>query len=460
MAFQFRAEDVVRLEEFETDDGNDDNDVIRVVGRSNLVITSQTGSVVSGGFPSRSDLTIFDETLGEEIFVDEIYFVRVSVRDGGATRTGTFALFSDFVGAGALDYRTWAVLVDGEPLPDFAPGTDIIPRVVGVDDLSDGSVGPYRGGATVPLAGFTSVERLPDIGGIPETFPTPSAPFLPSPVVSETLDADPAGGRLVGDPALNTRINGSAADDVLVDLGGDNSILAGGGLNRVTTGAGDDEISGGDARDVVKSGAGDDFVATFGGNDAILAGAGADVVDAGDGDDVIKPGEGDDYVDAGPGNDRVLAGGGDDTVLGGEGDDVILPGRGNDYLLGGAGNDVIRGFRGDEILLGGEGDDTLLGGLEDDTLEGGAGNDRLGGGPGRDAFIFRDGDFGDDRIVDFRIGSDVLDFRGSGLSFAAFTLTQSGGNAVVSIDGASGTLVLGGVDAAALEAAALDSFLF
>ena len=197
------------------------------------------------------------------------------------------------------------------------------------------------------------------------------------------------------------------------------------------------------------------------GADRLIGGPVADRIAALGGDDVVKSGAGADLVFLGVGADRVLAGDGDDTVFGGDGDDVILPGRGNDVIEAGHGDDIARGFRGDELLIGGDGNDTLLGGLDDDTLIGGAGDDRLQGGPGRDTFVFDSRDFGHDRIVlDFRPGSDAIDFRGSGYGFDDLTISQSGGN--VLIEAGDSSILVSAVRLGPLDVADFtqDMFLF
>jgi Ca2+-binding RTX toxin-like protein len=155
------------------------------------------------------------------------------------------------------------------------------------------------------------------------------------------------------------------------------------------------------------------------------------------------------------GDDTLTGGDGDDAIFGGAGDDVILPGRGNDVAEAGDGNDVVRGFRGNERLDGGAGDDTLIGGLDDDTLIGGAGNDRLVGGIGRDVFLFDEAGFGADRVLDFRLGADAIDFRGSGIGLDDLTLTVVGASTVVAVTDpvteAIDQIVVAGVDLTGLE---------
>jgi len=66
----------------------------------------------------------------------------------------------------------------------------------------------------------------------------------------------------------------------------------------------------------------------------------------------------------------------------------------------------------------------------DDRLRGGAGNDRLTGGAGADVFVFNpaDGAVGD-TIADFEVGTDEVEIGGA--SFGDLTITDSGGDAVV-----------------------------
>jgi subtilisin family serine protease len=186
--------------------------------------------------------------------------------------------------------------------------------------------------------------------------------------------------------------------------------------------------------------------------DRLLGDEGDDRIDALDGDDVVKSFGGDDAIDLGPGDDVALSGSGDDLVIGGDGDDVVKPGPGDDVVIGGAGDDVVAGFRGDERFEGGEGNDRLLGSVGDDTLIGGEGDDRLWGGPGYDAFVFETLDFGHDTLpLDFRIGSDTLDFTAvDGLSRSDFSIRQVGANVVLEVG--EGSLVMNGARFGGLDA--------
>ena len=120
----------------------------------------------------------------------------------------------------------------------------------------------------------------------------------------------------------------------------------------------------------------------------------------GSGDEVLAPSASNqaNLIDGGAGNDVIGGLGGNDILIGGTGNDVALGQDDNDRLFGEEGNDA---------LFGGNGADSLLGGLGNDTMVGGAGDDVLNGEGGADAFAFDDG-FGNDLIVGFQIGVDIL----------------------------------------------------
>ncbi|MEL6478252.1 MAG: choice-of-anchor I family protein, partial [Pseudomonadota bacterium] len=126
-------------------------------------------------------------------------------------------------------------------------------------------------------------------------------------------------------------------------------------------------------------------------------------------DDHITTGALDNTVDGLAGDDKIITGNGNDTAFGGEGEDDIRLGRGDDVAEGGADDDFIRGFFGDDIIDGGEGDDRLFGDAGSDTISGGTGDDLMRGGAGPDTFVFGE-DFGLDRIIDFDVTEDLLDF--------------------------------------------------
>lgn len=100
---------------------------------------------------------------------------------------------------------------------------------------------------------------------------------------------------------------------------------------------------------------------------------------------------------------------GRDTLSGTQGNDTIRAFLGNDIIDGKRGNDIIKGGKGKDRLFGGGGQDQIFGGNSDDVLGGGRGQDLLSGGRGRDVFVFGGLHEGRDRILDFKVGADLLD---------------------------------------------------
>lgn len=228
---------------------------------------------------------------------------------------------------------------------------------------------------------------------------------------------------------------------------GNMNISRGTVIENVNAGDGNDVITGNAADNRLNGGQGDNTLSGGDGDDILRCRDGDDSVDGGQGDDTVKTADGADVITLGAGDDIVLSGRGADQVDGGDGNDTIKTSYGDDTVDGGDGADIIVAFRGDEVLRGGDGDDTILGNLGDDTLEGGAGDDRMHGGPGRDVFVFNDDDFGSDRIVSFRVGSDKLDFSGAAeiTSLDDLTLRQIGGSTVIDVNDTDARIVLGSV---------------
>ncbi|WP_084698661.1 glycerophosphodiester phosphodiesterase family protein [Muricoccus aerilatus] len=105
------------------------------------------------------------------------------------------------------------------------------------------------------------------------------------------------------------------------------------------------------------------------------------------------------------------------TVQGNRLNNRITGGAGDDQLSGRAGDDQLQGGAGEDVLRGGNGDDILFGGAGGDRLLGGAGADELTGGEGADRFVIRPGS-GNDTVVDFEGGVDLLDLQAFGFSNA------------------------------------------
>ncbi|SDZ77423.1 calcium-binding protein [Rubrimonas cliftonensis] len=252
--------------------------------------------------------------------------------------------------------------------------------------------------------------------------------------------------------ALLDRLDGAA--DGRVSYVATTAVLGGDGADRLVTERGDRFAVGGGGADVIDGRVGSEFgearagfpVVLDGGDgdDRIIGSAFREWLIGGDGDDVLRSGDDDDRISCGAGDDVALAGDGDDTVFGQSGADTVKAGLGDDLIDGGDGDDVLFAWRGDDSIDGGAGDDFIRGGIGDDLIEGGAGNDRIVAGPGRDVLVFREG-FGSDRVIDFRVGSDLLDFSlhaGVG-GFGDLSIRLVGRRAVIE-DGDGGRIVLDG----------------
>lgn len=195
------------------------------------------------------------------------------------------------------------------------------------------------------------------------------------------------------------------------------------------------------------------------GNDTLEGGRGDDTleesgffVDPVTGEGRFHRGQGDDLVHGRAGRDTLHAGNDDDRVFGDAGADLVAGGLGADTVHGGDGDDVVHGdldtFFPSNAALDPTGgvlptDDTLFGDAGDDTLFGGIGDDRLTGGAGRDLLLLKHGyrfdpesgleevyENGDDVVLDFRRGVDVLQIQALGdadrLDFAELDTDGSG----------------------------------
>ena len=159
-----------------------------------------------------------------------------------------------------------------------------------------------------------------------------------------------------------------------------------------------------------------------------------------------------DYSGATQGSRVDLTPGAVSDVFGGKGNMVVYRDTVIEHFVGGSGNDEVTGNDADNMLIGGDGDDVLDGGAGDDRLDGGKGADTLTGGTGADTFRYASSAFGADRITDFEDGTDTIDFRGSGLSYADLAIGDSGRDKVVDA-GSGNTITLVGQAGATIDAA-------
>jgi len=300
---------------------------------------------------------------------------------------------------------------------------------------------------------------------------------------------------LTGDGGDNI-INGFSGDDTLAGGDGDDSMEGGQGNDTFLSGVGADTINGGAGAGDTADYSGSNAAVTIGiNNGAVNSGGHAegDVISTitenltGSAfSDSITGNTLANVLDGGAGDDTMNASNGNDTLLGGDGDDLLFGSRGADSIDGGAGIDTasysnsdntvivdlaagtaigsghaagdtllnieniigsqfadvltgdgaantLSGLAGDDVLNGAGGNDTLLGSNGADTLNGGAGDDQLTGSGGIDSFVFDTASFGSDTIIGFTNGLELMDFRGSGLTFADLTITTGATDTTVSV---------------------------
>jgi Ca2+-binding RTX toxin-like protein len=213
-------------------------------------------------------------------------------------------------------------------------------------------------------------------------------------------------------------INGTAGDDTIEP--GNNSA----GNNNLN---GNDTINGGDGNDILNGGRGKDNLFGGNGND-ILNGVDnrkEDILDGGAGIDLV------DYSDA-KGKQTIYFDPAEnskgerskDTWISIEGvmgatnakNDIYGAGS-DDRLIGGNKSDKLYGRDGMDALEGRGGKDELFGGAGFDILNGGSGSDKLTGGADTDIFYFEAGEIdGDDQILDFELGTDMIFLQGTGVT--------------------------------------------
>jgi hypothetical protein len=273
-------------------------------------------------------------------------------------------------------------------------------------------------------------------------------------------------------------VEGSAADDRMRGGMGNDTVLGFAGDDNMNGYEGDDQVSGGAGNDFVKGGWGDDTLMGSDGNDTLTGDWGSDQVWGGSGDDIVFSGDGHDTVGLGWGNDSAEGGSGQDTIWGAAGADTIVGGMGGDSLWGGTDNDAITGEDGYDTLGGGSGDDLLDGGAGDDILWGGAGNDNMSGGDGNDTFfgfigddvirggaghdilaggegadrfVFLPNGNGQDVILDFEIGEDILDFSLFGVNSPdEISIELQGDQVLLHLSGGDSVTIFG-IDGSELE---------
>lgn len=170
--------------------------------------------------------------------------------------------------------------------------------------------------------------------------------------------------------------------------------------------------------------------------------------------DDAKPGFGADKLALIVGKHNV-----DDELTGSEFGESIFGLSGDDTIYGEGGNDFIDGGSGADKLYGDGDDDTVIGGAGADRISGGEGNDKLWGHGENvpqtalsatevDTFVFYTNDWGNDEIMDFQNGVDMIEFaQSSGVQFADLQITQGTTGTMISYDhnGVQSSIFLDGV---------------
>ncbi len=174
----------------------------------------------------------------------------------------------------------------------------------------------------------------------------------------------------------------------------------------------------------------------FDGNDRITGGAGVENVRAGGGDDNIDVGANNDLACGESGNDVIAGGAGDDQLWGGSGLDTIRGDTGNDMLYGNTGNDTIYGSDGTDQIEGNDGTDWVSGGNQADVIIGGT---RASGRTDQGDFLF--GDNGADTII----GDNGDLVSGKWIPLDVSGLSPSAGGADVIFAGADDDTCYGGL---------------
>lgn len=277
-----------------------------------------------------------------------------------------------------------------------------------------------------------------------------------------TITLDP-GSSITRDPDVTGEGQDSLAGiENLIGSAFDDLVFGDLQANRISGGAGTDDIFGLGGADTLLGEAGDDFVEGGNGDDLVLGGTGNDLL-VGE-DEIVVPGgngstPGDDTLDGGDGDDTLDGGAGNDSLIGGTGFDLadyrFSPGAVTADLgtgqATGDGNDTLSGI---EAVAGSVLGDLLVGDATDNLLQGDQGDDTLSG-------------KGGDDTLDGGLDTDTADFSSSfigvDVDLAAGTATGQGNDTLISIEnvvGAVGNDTLSGNAAAnRLEGAAAQDIL-
>lgn len=361
-------------------------------------------------------------------------------------------------------------------LLDLGAGND---RVALTHNAQVDAINGYEGTKTITLAATSRIKYLEIDNAVTKITASANAKIQAAKINGGALELKTAAGHLETLNVWNatTKLTIGAGGVGTIYLTGDagpHSITVAGSLgalqattpgavtlsvtgfaDAIRTGAGADRITTGDFAGSVRTMDGDDIV--------VLGKGGAGLINLGAGDDILRisglnanagvsaqGGAGVDTLDftgmaATPVHVSLAAVGFQSILRNGSGDSGWFNVSGFENVIGGRGADSLTGDAGDNLLSGAAGVD---------TLRGGEGNDTLIGGAGADVFVFAPGG-GRDRITDFELGVDLLQFTAAS-SMADVRITANGANAIVIVGNAS--VIVENVTRADLLDA--DNFLF
>jgi autotransporter-associated beta strand protein len=379
----------------------------------------------------------------------------------------------EWIGVPGVDVGPLSLRVDPRSLgplsePDFQTLKDFLndPKGKTLAMPDDNGLGRYS------ISGFHSVRLLLRDGEMSRD-------------VTDFLRSLPTVARiLMGQDDAGDVLQGTQWPELILGLGGDDTLRGGGGNDWIFGGDGADSIFGDDGFDRIYGGPDSDWLEGGLHDDSLDGGAGADQLFGGDGYDALlvrgEEAEFDrfhgglntdviinqaaapvrlDRFDASQasvegwvgGNQPILGNDGPNTlsflvtpwysmtltgvpfVDGGQGDDTIIGTHGVDDLRGGEGRDRLEGQGGADRLSGGEGDDWLDGGEGTDRIAGDAGADAIATGGGRDTVVFAGDVDSLDTLVDFALYSDQLDLTAYSIAYnsLAFQRLNSPSNVLV-----------------------------
>lgn len=223
---------------------------------------------------------------------------------------------------------------------------------LGIDRTAGESLQPglgCTGNATNVTCAVDFITRLViDLGPGDDTIA--AAPTLPIGMHAE----------IHGGPGRDTLRGTDASNDLLLGDDGDDVLDGGSGDDTLDGGAGDDVLTANLGADVFRGGTGIDQLtyASYTAPVAVTLGGGANDGQVGEGDDAGGDVE---RVDGGSGDDALTGTGGPDQLYGGPGADALDGAGGSDVLAGGLGDDTLRARDGAADLVScGDGSDAAV----------------------------------------------------------------------------------------------------